>query len=472
MSNDLSLSDAADEEQLPPHSEQSERAVLGCVFEEPTLLPDCIVRLRDADKCFYDQRHKHIYNTMLELFDDGVAVDEVTVTERMMAWGTIGEAGGVEYISTLRRDVTSTQNLTHYLDAVMGKYAARKVLALCTETARAAYAVNGSSAEFLNQFEESALGIRGSLESASSLVSIAREQQRLIADYESAQQHNTPAGIQTGFIDLDHLCGGMLEQEMIVLAGMQSTGKTTLALNIACNACHAGHSVGFISLETSGKKLVHRCACYLGQVEGNQLLRGNLTGDNMARINTGFSQLLGYGERLMISDAGGLDVKALSAVARRMHQRGARLFIIDYLQLIEAPYSKGEFERVTKVSRGIKALAKSLRSPVIILSAFNRESVRGKKPRSPVLSDLRMSGQIEYDADKAWMLYDPTFRQEFNSAEESRLVRCKVAKQKDGPLGDVDLTFFPKQFRMTSSSQANPDPHNPEQPAELPYHDA
>lgn len=417
---------------------------------QPQCLAECICRLRPGQTAFYDLRNQTIFQTMLELYDDGVPIDLVTLTERLQTWGTLEQVGGMTYIATLPDNVPSAANLPNYLDIVMNKFMLRRTISVCTEAVGNAYEANGHSPNFLSELESNVLGIRSQTEAAGAYTDILRTVHELNADYDAAHTQHRMPGILTGFTDLDHICGGMMPQEMIVLAGMPSAGKTTLALNIAYNVAAAGSSVGFISLETSGKKLVHRLACYVGEVEGGKLLRGQAEAEDVSRISTAFGNLVGVSSRLMLSEAGQPNVREVEATARRMVQRGAQLIVVDYLQLLYSPGAKSEYDQTTQASKAIKGIARSLNVPVIVVSAFNREPVKGQKPRPPKLSDLRMSGQIEYDADKGLLLYDPEFRTEFNPHEATRKVACRVAKQKDGPLGTIELTFFPRQFRMES----------------------
>jgi replicative DNA helicase len=463
-------------DRLPPHDEGAERAVLGSILIDPSVnIHEVILHLKNGSDVFFDHRHRLIFNTMLELFDDDVPIDTVTLYERLNIWGKSEQAGGVSYISTLADAVTSTQNLKTWMQIILGKYIVRNVLAFCTERAQAAFGVNGNSEQFLSQFEHDALAIRGSAESCASTVDVHSSISSLLVDYENAANNSAPVGIQTGFIDLDRLGGGMMEQELIILAGLRSTGKTTLALNIAYNVAMAGIGVGIISLETSGKKLIHRLACYSGEISGSDLMRGRNLDTNAPKVTAAFGRIISFQERLLICERADMSTTELGALCRRMHQRGARLFIIDYLQLLNTQ-GKSEYERITAASKFGKRLAKSLNAPVILLSALNRESEKGNKPRKPRLSDLRASGQIEYDADKAWLLYDPEFKEEFNN-EESRHVALDFAKNKDGPTGTVNLTFFPKQFRMASAASVSDDYvpphiyHEPQQQAGLPYAD-
>ena len=198
-------------------------------------------------------------------------------------------------------------------------------------------------------------------------------------------------------------------------------------------------------METSAKKLVHRIQCMLGQVVGGGFLRGNITEGEVVKMNSGARHLTAIHKHLILHDSGSMNESTLMATMRRDHQAGARLFVVDYLQLLQ---SRGETdtERATSASKCLKHMACELDCPVITISSLSRQNA-SQKPRKPVMSDLRQSGQIEFDADKVWLLWcgDVT--------AEVREVELGVAKSKDGELGDVNLTFFAGEFRMESASR-------------------
>jgi len=446
----------------------AEAGILGCILTEPErCLADTIVALKPGPMAFYHLPHRQIFETMLELFDDGSAIDTVTLCERLKLWEKLDECGGMSYIVQLANNVPSTQNLSDYINLVLNKFLLRRVIVLCIETTTGAYKVNGQAEDFLSKFEQDVMGVRASTESASAFVDVKDTIQQLQADYEEAIQRNTPSGIQTGYPDIDRLNGGLMAQELIIVAGLRSTGKTSLALNIALNVAKSGICVGIISLETSGKKLMHRISCFSAEVSGGALMRGHATREEIQKVTTAFSRINALSDKLLVSERGDITLAELGAIVRRMHQRGARLFIIDYLQLMQCP-GRSEYEKITAGSRFAKNLCKSIDAPLILISSLNRESERGQKqPRAPRLSDLRASGQIEYDADKAWLLYDPQFRDDFSN-ERQRTVRLNFAKNKDGPTGELDLVFFPQQFRFGSASRSDDEPEFPDV-ARTPY---
>lgn len=453
------------ESPLPPHDEQVEKSILGSILIDPSLLPEAITKIRPGAKAFYDMRHATIYETMLELFDDDVPIDPVTLRERLKVWGKLDEIGGDSYLGHIQDVVTSTQNAATWINLLLGKFIIRNIIAFCSAISQSAYSVNGASEKFLSDFEQGALAIRGGAESSNTFVNIRGAISELIDDYNNAAEQQAAHGIQTGFVDLDRINGGLMAQELVILAGLRSMGKTTLALNIAYNIAEQGTGVGIVSLETSGKKLIHRLACYSGHISGSELLRGHNVDVNAPKVTTAMGKIISFSERISICERGDMSGAELQAVCRRMHQKGARVFVIDYLQLLNCS-GRSEYEKITNASKFGKRLAKMLNCPVIMVSALNRESEKGQKPRKPRMADLRASGQIEYDADKAWLLYDPQFREDFHN-EESRTVCLNFAKNKDGPTGEVSLTFFPRQFRMTSVSKISDD----DVQSQMPYAD-
>lgn len=432
-------------DRLPPYDQEAEQAVLGCVLLAPNeSMPECLAHLRAGAESFYDLRHQEIYRHFLALYDEHRVVDVVTVRERLASSGRLEDCGGLEYLAALPDTSASPSSIGAYLEIVQKNYLLRTIIHVCTEHVARAYEVNGDSADFLDGFEAAALAIRNEIQPLSGWVNIPAIQAQLSEEYEAAYHQGRPMGLLTGFDDLDRISGGMLDQEMIVVAGLRSSGKTTIAMNVAYRVARRGIGVGILSLETSGKKIIHRMACSIGKFDGSGLLKGETTPIDAPKAVAAFSKLNRCRNKLMISEEGALTPTQISATARRMAQAGARLFIIDYLQLIGSS-GRGEYERATAASKAIKNLAKQLNAPVIIISSLSRESDKADRP--PKLSDLRASGQIEYDADKVWLLYSEKLE------GEVRTVDLHVAKNKDGPTGSVKMKFFASQFRMASTSR-------------------
>lgn len=459
----MARKDQVNVDRLPPHDPDAEMAVLGCILlDAKTCVPECLLKLRGGPEMFYDLRHQEIYRAMISLFEAMKPVDSVTLLGRLRNDQMLEQVGGLAFIQGLPDVVTSASNLEEYLDAVQKKHLLRCIIRTCTDTVSTAYETNGEAREFLDKFETDALSIRRSTESFGGFVDIKAMQQELTVDYENAYTRQSAIGLHTGFKDLDRVGGGMMEQEMIVVAGLRSTGKTSLAATIAFNVARAGTGVGLVSLETSGKKMVHRMACAAGQFDGSLLMRGVSTEADAPKVKVGFARLAACRDRLFIHDKGPLSPNQVGAICRRMYQAGARLFVIDYLQLLLAPGQK-EYDRTTFSSKAVKNIAKELNCPVIVLSGLSRDS--DKEKRRPRLSDLRASGQIEYDADKAWLLSTK------ESKEENlpmRQVILDVAKNKDGPTGELTLMFFASQFRMESCAAVD----DADVPAQQEFQDA
>jgi replicative DNA helicase len=269
------------------------------------------------------------------------------------------------------------------------------------------------------------------------------------------------SGIATGFPDLDKMTDGLHGGEMIVVAARPSMGKTSLAMNIAEHvALELGLPVGVFSLEMSASSLILRMLCSLARVNMRSIRDGFMSEADFPRLTTASGQLAAA--KLLIDDTAGLSILQLRARARRMYQQhGVRLFVIDYLQLLNSTARRAQENRqqeIADISSGIKALAKELNVPVIVLSQLNRELEKDKS-RKPRLSDLRESGSIEQDADLVGLLYKPDAGDEEDAPEESEgvAVNFLVAKQRNGPTGDVNLTFLKPFTRFESRSKFSDD---------------
>jgi replicative DNA helicase len=246
------------------------------------------------------------------------------------------------------------------------------------------------------------------------------------------------------------------EQEFIVLAGSPSSGKTSLALNIAVNAAlRSDTKSAVISLETSGIKVVHRLNCIVSGASGQNLLNGTPTEGDLLKMSRKSKDMRIVGERVSIYDKSGLTPRQCLSVMRQAYADGARLFIVDYLQLLDAGQNtKGSYEKASYLSKAMKMAAKELNSPIICVASLNRASAR--EGREPNMSDLRDSGQIEYDADKIILLHA------LDNAEDARTVQAHVAKNKDGMTGKATLSFLPEcmQFRNAIIDYEEPKPTN------------
>jgi replicative DNA helicase len=448
-------------DRLPPHSPEAEQGVLGCILLSPNdCMGECIARLKDGSEVFYDLRHQAIFDLLAEMFDKREAIDLVTLNERIKQ-GKLSEAvGGIPYIAGLPDTVPSSANLTFYLNIIQEKFLLRRMIRVCTEVVGRAYDYEGEVDRLMDEIERDVLRISESRvqSSASTIKDLVKSAINTIEDYH--QRKGTLTGIGTGFSDLDKLTTGLHGGEMIVIAARPSVGKTALAMNIAeYVAIEERLPVGVFSLEMTAESLVLRMLCSRSRVNLRNVREGFLAERDFPKLTGAASKL--SGAPLFIDDSSGLSILQLRAKARRMFQQyGIKLFVVDYLQLVHSTSRRADNrqQEIADISSGIKALAKELNVPVIVLSQLNRE-VEREKGRPPRLSDLRESGAIEQDADVVGLLYRPTNKDDDDSASdpanaEAHPINLLIAKQRNGPAGeDVCLTFLKPYTRFESAAK-------------------
>ena len=453
--------DAATIDRLPPHDLQMEMGVLGCALLDPNqCVGECIEKLKDDGKmAFYDLRHQTIYETLSEMFNARTPIDLITVQQNLKDRQLLDQVGGIAYLSQLQDAVPSAANLSYYLDIVREKYLLRKLIQTCTGVVGRVFDYEGDVEALLDEVEKEILRVnesraQGSITAVRDLVNNAIT---TIEHYFSRK--GELGGLATGFPDLDKMTDGLHGGEMIVIAARPSMGKTSLAMNIAEHvALELKQPVGVFSLEMSAASLVMRTMCSLARVNLRSIREGFMSESDFPKLTSAAGRLAGAG--LFIDDTAGLSILQLRARARRMaQQHGIKLFVIDYLQLLNSTARRSQENRqqeIADISSGIKALAKELNVPVIVLSQLNRELEKDKS-RKPRLSDLRESGSIEQDADLVGLLYKPSAGDDEDgpAPDESDgvAVNLLIAKQRNGPTGDVNLTFLKPYTRFESAAK-------------------
>jgi replicative DNA helicase len=447
-------------DRLPPHSPEAEQGVLGCVFLSPNeCLGECITKLKGGAEVFYDLRHQTIFDVVAEMFDKREAIDVITVQQRLKDKQLLEQVGGIAYLSALPDVVPSAANLTYYLDIVQEKFLLRKMIRVCTEVVGRVYDYEGQVDALMDEVERDILRISESRvqSQTSTIKDLVKRAIGTIEDYH--QRQGALTGISTGFTDLDKMTTGMHGGEMIVIAARPSVGKTSLAMNIAEHvAIDQRLPVGVFSLEMTAESLVLRMLCSRSRVNLRNVREGFLAERDFPKLTGSAGKLANA--PLFIDDSSGLSILQMRAKARRMHQQYAiKLFVIDYLQLLHSTSRRAENrqQEIADISSGIKALAKELNVPVIVLSQLNRE-VEREKGRPPRLSDLRESGSIEQDADLVGLLYRPSKGEDEETAapspNEAIPINLLVAKQRNGPAGeDVQLTFLKQYTRFESAAR-------------------
>lgn len=447
-------------DRLPPHSTEAEQGVLGCIMLEPRdCLGECVEKIKAGAEVFYELRHQTIYQALVEMFDQKVPIDVITLQQKLKDKQQLDQVGGLAYLSSLSDAVPSAANLSYYLEIVQEKFVLRKMIQTCTDVVARAYEHEGEVDQLLDGVETDILKIVESRVEETDK-SMRKLVQGAIALVEDCFNRKGLSGISSGFPDLDGYTNGFQNGDMIVIAARPSMGKTSLALNIAEHAAlEAKLPVGVFSLEMTAQSLVLRTLCSHSRVNLRSIRDGFMSERDFPKLVVATKKL--SDAPLFIDDTAGLSILQLRAKARRMHQQhGIKLFVIDYLQLLHSTAARSRENRqqeIADISSGIKALAKELNVPIIVLSQLNRELERDKS-RKPRLSDLRESGSIEQDADFVGLLYKPTSKdgedeQDQASENDAIAVNLLIAKQRNGPTGDVPLTFLKGITRFESAAK-------------------
>lgn len=460
-------------DRLPPHSQEFEQALLGCILTDAqAVLPLCIGKI--TPECFYDLRHQTIYQTALELYDDQSPVEPLSVYERLQTWGKADQVGGITYITQLPDNIPSSANAEYYLGIIREKAQARSMIRVCTDAVGRLHEGEGEIAEVLDGIERDVLRTAEArvTNDTPSTLELVRQAIHNFETYNSRQ--GELVGLDTGFSDFNRMTTGLRNGDMIVIAGRPSMGKTSLAMNIAEHVAVDLHlPTAVFSLEMTGEQLMERMLATRSRVNLRNIREGFLADRDLPRITLASSQI--SQAPLYIDDKASQSILEVRAKARRLHsQHNLRLVVIDYLQLMTSIGSKRRYEsrqqEVSDISSGVKALAKELNLPVIVLSQLNRDVERDKN-RAPRLSDLRESGTIEQDADLVAMLYRRRGDDDDDDDGEAAFVQLIIAKQRNGPTGKIDLTFLRNYTRFESAARISDD-DVPNDQTSLPYRDA
>ena len=453
------LAQAARVDRLPPHSPEAEQGVLGCVMLSPNdCMGQCIEKFKSEVEVFYDLRHQTIFSALVEMYDSREAIDVITLQQRLKNKQLLEEVGGITYLAALPDTVPSSANLSFYLDIVLEKSLLRKMIHTCTDVVGRVYDYEGEVDALLDEVERDILRISESREQRQTLTikELVKQANTTIEDFH--QRQGVLTGVGTGFADFDKMTSGLHGGEMVVIAARPSMGKTSLAMNIAeYVAIEQRLPVGVFSLEMTSESLVLRMLCSRSRVNLRNVREGFLAERDFPKLTGSAGKLAN--SPLFIDDSSALSILQLRAKARRMSQQyGIKLFVIDYLQLLHSTARRAENrqQEIADISSGVKSLAKELNVPIIVLSQLNRELER-EKNRKPRLSDLRESGAIEQDADVVGLLYKPSSGDEEESAtaaeEDAVPVNLLIAKQRNGPTGDVNLTFLKSYTRFESAAK-------------------
>lgn len=439
------------ERQLP-HSPEAEAALLGSMILDSRVIGDVIQVITDAGD-FYKPAHAAIYQVLVEAYDRNEPVDLVQLSQRLRDRGLLEEVGGVPYLVELAESVPSPANAVYYAKEVRQKAQLRRLIDAAGRILQDAFTSADPADQILDRAEKEIFQVAESRlsQEATDLGTLVQE----LYDQLAARHGQGPmlTGLETGFHDLDELTSGLQKGEMIVIAGRPSMGKTALALSMAEHiAIVRKQPAAIFSLEMSRQQLAQRLLCSRSGVDSHRVRRNMIREEEFHSLVMAVSELAE--SRLFIDDTPGITLLALRAKARRLVvQHDVRVIFIDYLQLMSSPGAESRQQEVSELSRGIKALARELNIPVVCLSQLNRspENREGHRPR---MSDLRESGSIEQDADVIMLLH----REEYYHDEEWKrenpdkvgVAEVIVAKQRNGPVGTVELQFNPSLAKFNN----------------------
>jgi replicative DNA helicase len=458
----VSMSDPIKLDRLPPHSPEAEQGVLGCCLISPNdCIGECIEKLKDDGReAFYDLRHQTIYENVTEMFNARKAIEIITVQQWLKDKQLLEQVGGIAYLSQLQDVVPSAANLSYYLDIVREKFLLRKMIQTCTEVVGRVYDYEGEVDALLDEVERDVLRISESRSQSDALTTKDLVNKAIGTIENFFSRKGTLTGLATGFTDLDRITDGLHGSEMIVVAARPSMGKTSLAMNIVEHVVLEDKlPVAVFSLEMSAEALVLRMMCSIARVNLRSIREGFMSESDFPKLTSAAGRLANA--PLFIDDSAALSILQLRARARRLHQmHGIKLFVVDYLQLLHSTARRSQENRqqeISDISSGIKALAKELKVPVLVLSQLNRELERDKS-RKPRLSDLRESGAIEQDADLVGLLYKPNAGDDDDGNTEEAdgvPINLLIAKQRNGPTGDINLTFLKSYTRFESAAKVS-----------------
>ena len=437
----------------PPQSEDAEQSVLAAMLidaEAITFATEIV-----DDSMFFREGHRRIFRAIVSLMERGSGIDVVTLADELQRRGEMDAAGGREYLSFLADAVPTAANVAHHARIVKEKALLRRLIEVSTQIAGEAFEARQPARDLLDFAEQRILQV-GQDKGGAGFTRIKELMYPAMERIETiAKEGRSVTGVASGFADLDQLTSGFQPSDLIIVAARPSMGKTALTLNIAQHvAITEGVGVAFFSLEMSKESLVQRMITSEARLDAQAMRTGRLRDDDWPRLARAVGIL--SQAPIYIDDAPGISVLDMRAKARRLKadpDSKLGLIVVDYLQLMTGPNAENRQQEVSQISRGLKALAKELRVPVVALSQLSRapEQRAGDEKGRPQLSDLRESGAIEQDADLILFI----FRQEIYAErdESGRLKNAElegkaeiiIGKQRNGPIGTVPL-FFHKQY--------------------------
>lgn len=426
---------------IPPHDIDAEQAVLGAILIDK----DAVITVSQliSSENFYDDRHKEIYDAMIELYEERKPIDLLTITSVLKKRKKHDKVGGSAYLSSLTNIVPTAANSEYYAQIIREKYVRRSLIQISGQMTEDAFTEDKEASDILSHSEQEIFKVsqehikQGFIHIKETLAESFDRIEELQKNGEGLR------GVETGFTDLDNLLSGLQQSNLIILAARPGQGKTAFTINIAAHVSVVNKQpVGIFSLEMSKEELADRLVVSLGDIDAWKLKTGKLSDEDFEKLSVAMGQLAEA--PLYIDDTPGLSIPEMRTKARRLQsEHDLKLLIVDYLQLAN-PGKKFEnrVQEVSYISQSLKNMARELKIPVIGVSQLSR-AVEQRGGGKPQLADLRESGAIEQDADVVMFLYSPD--EEFTS---QRIVNVLVAKHRNGAVGEKELLFRGDRVRF------------------------
>ena len=436
-----------------PHSIEAEQSVVGAMLMDKDAVTAASEMICGSD--FYQSAYGIIFDSMVELFNEGKPVDLITLQERLREKDVPPEIASLEFVRDLVNVVPTSANVKYYAQIVADKSMMRRLIKLNEEIENICYAGKEPLEAVLEKTEKSVFDLL-QRRNTGDYVPIRQVVLNALERIEKASKNKgTVTGIPTGFIDLDYKLSGLQPSDLILVAARPSMGKTAFVLNIAQYvAFKKQKSVAIFSLEMSKEQLVNRLFSLESQVDAQALRTGNMKDSDWEKLIEG-AGIIGQSQ-LIIDDTPGISVSELRSKCRKYKlEQDLDLIIIDYLQLMTGSVGRSSESRqqeISEISRSLKGLARELNVPVIALSQLSR-AVEGRPDKRPMLSDLRESGAIEQDADVVMFIYrDEYYNKDSEYKKQAEII---IAKQRNGPVGTVHLAWLGEYTKFANLSRQN-----------------
>ena len=430
-----------------PHSIEAEQSVIGSMIMDREAITVASEIIMGED--FYSRQYGVLFDTMVELNDEGKPVDVVTLQDRLREKDVPPEVSSLEFIREIMTSVYTSANIKHYANIVAEKATLRKLIRLNEEIANTCY-TGKENLEVILEDTEKRIFELVQKRNTGEFVPIRQVVMNAMDKIEKASKNKgNVTGVATGFIDLDYRTAGMQPSDLILVAARPSMGKTAFVLNIAQHvAFKLNETVAIFSLEMSKEQLVNRLFSLESRVDSQHLRTGNLSDTEWEKLIES-AGVIGK-SNLIIDDTPGISISELRSKCRKYKlEHNLQMIIIDYLQLMSGSGRGGDSrqQEISDISRSLKALARELNVPVIALSQLSR-AVEQRPDHRPMLSDLRESGAIEQDADVVMFIYRDDYYNKDN--EKKGIAEIIIAKQRNGPIGTVDLVWLPDYTKFAN----------------------